>query len=97
MTEPVGSVGEEAAKLLAAAQEWARLRVPAEGHAGGAECQVCPFCQGVALLRQVKPETVDHLLAAAGSLVSALRSTVTPPAAPGEASPGVQRIDVREG
>lgn len=96
MTEPVGSVGDEAAKLLAAAQEWARQRVPGEGHISGAECQVCPFCQGVALLRQVKPETVDHLLAAASSLVSALRTTVTPPAPPSGTST-VQHIDVREG
>lgn len=96
MTEPVGTLGDEAAKLLAAAQEWAKQRVPVDGQVGGAECQVCPFCQSVALLRQVKPETVEHLLAAAGSLVSALRTTVTP-SAPTSPGPAVQHIDVREG
>lgn len=95
-SEPVGSVGEEAAKLLAAAQEWARQRVPVEPHEAGAECQLCPLCQAIALVRQLRPETIDHLLAAAGSLTAALRSAVAP-AAPPAGPGGVQRIDVREG
>jgi hypothetical protein len=101
MTEGVGSAAEEAARLLAAVQDWARARFDHEHLAtGSAECQVCPVCQGVAALRQVKPETVEHLLDAAASLVAALRTTVTgtpPPPDRGGAPHTVQRIDVREG
>ena len=98
MTEAVGSAAEEAAKLLAAAQEWARTRFDHEHLAtGAAECQVCPVCQGVAALRQVKPETVEHLLDAAASLVAALRSTVGAPPAEREPAQRVQHSDVRAG
>lgn len=97
MSETVGSAAEEAAKLLTAVQDWARARFDAEHLAtGGAECQVCPVCQGVAALRHLRPETMEHLLDAAASVVAALRSTVTTqPAPPG--GPRVQHIDVREG
>lgn len=98
MTEPVGSAADEAARLFAAVQDWARARFDHEHLAtGSVECQVCPVCQGIAALRQVRPETVEHLLDAAASLVAALKSTM--PAAPPDGPPagGVQHIDVREG
>jgi hypothetical protein len=97
VTETVGSAADEAAKLLAAVQDWARTRFDS-GHlaTGASECQVCPLCQGIAALRHVKPETVEHLLDAAASVVAALRSTVVPPATPPDGS-RVQHIDIREG
>ncbi len=98
MTEQLGSAAEEAAKLLAAAQEWARGRFDSEHLAtGSAECQVCPVCQGVALLRHVKPETVEHLLDAAASVVAALKTSLSPPPPASPPTGRVQRIDVREG
>ena len=99
---PVGSAAEEAARLFAAAEEWVRTRsgVHVEGVATGApECSVCPVCQGISALRQVRPETVEHLLDAAASFVAALRTTVSghvPPPA-GSRPPDVQHIDIREG
>lgn len=98
MTDDVGSAADEAAKLLAAVQDWARTRFDGEHLAtGSSECQVCPVCQAVAALRQVKPETVEHLLDAAASFVAALKSTVaTPPTTP-DGGPRVQHIDIREG
>lgn len=103
-TPPVGSAAEEAAKLFAAVEEWARTRggglLDSEHLANGSgTCSVCPLCQGVSLLRQVKPETVEHLLDAAASVVAALRSAVVPPPS-GDApprSPRVEHIDVTEG
>ncbi|MCW2545023.1 MAG: hypothetical protein JWM40_2575 [Frankiales bacterium] len=92
MTEPVGSLAEEAAKLLTAAQEWARARFEGDHPS---DCQFCPVCQAIGALRQVKPETVEHLVAAAASLASALRTTVSP-TAPSEPD-RVQHIDVDEG
>lgn len=94
----VGSMAEEAAKLLGAAEQWARSRAgtfDAEHLAGGsAECTVCPVCQTVAALRQVRPEAVTHLLDAAASLIAALKAAV--PAGPPTAASagGVQRIDL---
>ena len=97
MTEAVGSAADEAVRLLAAVQDWARTRFDAEHLATGAsECQVCPLCQAIAALRQVRPETVEHLLDAAASVVAALRSTVAP-AGGRTGGQKVQHIDVREG
>ncbi len=99
MTESIGSAAEEAAKLLAAAQEWARARFDSEHLATGAsECQVCPMCQGIAALRQVRPETVEHLLDAVASVVAALRSSVSShPHPPRPGGSPVEHIDIREG
>ncbi|MHB8961468.1 MAG: hypothetical protein ACYDAN_17820 [Candidatus Limnocylindrales bacterium] len=98
---PVGSAAEEAARLFAAAEEWVRTR--AGGHldglaTGAPECTVCPVCQGISALRQVRPETVEHLLDSAASFVAALRSTVSGHAPPpdGGRRPDVQHIDIRE-
>lgn len=101
MSEP-GSAGEEATRLFAAVEDWVRtrgagLRDGQHVANGSPECTVCPLCQGVAALRQVKPETVEHLLDAAASLVAALRVTVNPGGARPPARPGVQHIDIREG
>lgn len=102
-TPPVGSAAEEAARLFAAAEEWIRTR--AGGHldglaTGAPECTVCPLCQGISAVRQVRPETVEHLLDATASFVAALRTTVSGHVAPdGPAAArrsGVQHIDVRE-
>jgi hypothetical protein len=98
----VGSAAQEAARLFAAVEDWARTR--GEAHAGdpagpgAATCGVCPVCSGIALLRDVRPETVEHLLDAAASVVAAVRSAVVPPSPPDDGRPGgVERIDVREG
>ena len=100
----VGSAAEEASRLFAAVEDWARSRsgglLDGEHLATGApECTACPLCQGVSLLKQVKPETVEHLLDAAASVVAALRTAVVPPTPPSDPGAGgrVEHIDVREG
>ena len=114
----LGTAAQEAARLFAAVEDWARSRGeahaagsgaasaagPAADPAGGQDgpvpttCGVCPVCTGIALLRDVRPETVEHLLDAAASVVAAVRSAVVTPRAPSDgARPGgVQHIDVRE-
>ena len=99
---PLGSAAQEAARLFAAVEDWARTRgeAGAADHtgAGASTCGVCPVCSGIALLRDVRPETVEHLLDAAASVVAAVRSAVVPPSAPEPGRPsGVEHIDVREG
>jgi hypothetical protein len=103
---PVGSAAEEAARLFAAAEQWLRERTAgpvgashASGPGGGAECAVCPLCQGIAAVRSIRPETVEHLLDATASFVAALRSTVAaggPEASATARRPDVQRIPVSD-
>ena len=98
----VGSAAEEAARLFAAAEQWARTHGAAlldrEHLATGAlECQVCPLCQAISAVRSIRPETVEHLLDAAASIVAALRTATPPAPPPDDRAPGVQRIDIREG
>ena len=50
-------------------------------------CQLCPLCQGIALLRTVRPETVERLADLAAALSGALRDIAAdrfaePPAPP---------------
>jgi hypothetical protein len=132
---PVGSVAEEAARLLDALGGWAGARGQAAreaagdhesagdhedagdatatdeagtsarsdghcAHCGAANgtgtaltCQWCPLCQGLGLLRSVRPETVDRLADLAGALTVALRDVAAharrgPGAEAGGASPG---------
>ncbi len=78
MTEAVGTLAEEAAKLFGAAEEWWREHAPAGAVHAGPECRVCPVCQVLALVRTAQPEVFEHLVAAADSLMQALRTAVTP-------------------
>ena len=80
--EPVGSVAEEAAKLLAALQNdqsndrdgYAAVQREAHnGHRLGPECQWCPICQLISLARHAGPETVDQLASAAAGVLGSLR------------------------
>ena len=102
MSREVGSAAEEAARLFAALEEWARTRAGSfidDEHlaTGSAECKVCPVCQAIGALRHVRPEAVEHLLDATASLVAALRATAPAPADEGARAPRVERIDVSEG
>ena len=100
MSEPVGTAAEEAARLLSVVEGWARSRLDSEHLAtGGPACLVCPLCQAIAAARQVRPETVEHLLDSAASFVAALKTVLGPGQddGPGRRTPGVEHIDVREG
>jgi hypothetical protein len=98
----VGGAAEEAVKLFAAIEDWARRKaghVLDEEHlaTGSAECQFCPVCQGIGVLRHVRPEAVEHLLDAAASFVAALKTAVTAPPSADTAArhgPPVQHIDI---
>jgi hypothetical protein len=67
--------GQEAARLLAAAQDWVRTAAPhlAPVSDDGAPCS-CPVCRAVAGLREADPDAVgrwvDSAVTALGSLVA---------------------------
>jgi hypothetical protein len=96
VTEQLGSAAEEAARLFAAVQDWAKARFDHEHLAtGSVECQVCPLCQGISALRQVRPETVEHLLDATASIVAAFSSAFPRPGTGAAPAGPVQHIDVQ--
>jgi hypothetical protein len=99
----VGSAAEEAVKLFAAMEDWARRKashVLDDQHlaTGSAECQVCPVCQGIGVLRHVRPEAVEHMLDAAASFIAALKTAVATPSTdePARRANKVQHIMVGE-
>lgn len=127
----IGTVAEEAARLISAMATMARpSAVPSEGaahdpspYAGGSAhgetpphvgyvpsdpgpqgseqtcsacggesggtpvaCKLCPLCQGIALLRSIRPETVDRLADLASAMAESLRDIATQSRASGPAS-----------
>jgi hypothetical protein len=96
----VGSAAEEAARLFEAFQDWARRTSGAAGAhvaTGGPECQLCPVCQLIGLLRETRPEVALHLADAAGSLLAAVRAAIVAHEQDwaSRRDSGVERIDIR--
>jgi hypothetical protein len=97
-TDPVGSVAEEAAKLLGALSGWAKDAIPdLETHldTGAAECTVCPICRTVHLVRELRPEVKEQLATAATAAFQALSGLLAAATPDGRgASTGVEHIDL---
>jgi hypothetical protein len=104
--DPVGSLGEEAAKLFAALQGWGGPKPPPGDHqhhqphqpSSSGECRFCPVCQLLAAVRTTSPDVVEHLTAAAGSLVHAINAMMAahmPTSRDGEET-GVEKIDLSD-
>lgn len=103
--EKVGSAAEEAAKLAAALQDFARRTTGKHIATGSPECRLCPVCQLISFVREANPAVVEHLVNATESLAAALRAAASgfeagprpgPPSGPSAAQPGVQHIDIGE-
>lgn len=102
--DAAGSIGMEAGKLLAAAQEWAQHAFGSSAETplattGATTCEWCPICQFVAVLRGERPETTEKIAVAGATLLTLLRSLLDalqqPPSAPAQPSgPRVQPIDL---
>jgi len=105
--EPVGTVAEEAAKLLAAMHSWTGDRgtdesAPTDEHGAHApqECEWCPWCRLVRRALATSPEVREHLSQAAISLALAVKGMLDEPrsepdAGAGQPSP-LETIDVTE-
>jgi hypothetical protein len=106
--DPVGSVAEEAAKLVGAMSDWARQRgTPAwaeglgalthdvdEHLASGEDCRYCPLCRGIQVVRSASPEVREHLASAISSLAQAATAYLS--TSPTDRATGVEHIDVAE-
>lgn len=96
--QPRPPLADEAARVLGAVQDWARQTFPAgrDGH-GGPECEWCPLCQFMAVLRGERPEVTERVAEAGTAVASAFRALLEA-ATGGEAEkpggPRVQRIDL---
>jgi hypothetical protein len=97
----------EIATMVAAVQDWARRAMPdsAIGHAS--ECQWCPLCQFVNVLRGEHPEVGERIAEAGTALAGAMKALADAAAsrasgAPREGrdrprpTPRVQHIDLHE-
>lgn len=96
----VGTVVEEAAKLLGALSEWAKdaahdVDGALDEHlaTGAAECTYCPICRTVHAVRGLNPEVRAHLATAATSLLQAA-SGLMATAVPQQPAGGVEHIDL---
>jgi hypothetical protein len=72
MTDAEGRAGQEAARLLAAAQEWLRTSAPHLAPVGedGETCP-CPLCRAVVEVREADPDSVGRWVDAAVAGLSA--------------------------
>jgi hypothetical protein len=64
-------LADEARKLIALAQDWAKRTIPEHT---GPECQWCPLCQFAALLRGDHPEVGERITEAGNAVAGAVRS-----------------------
>ncbi|MDT4937531.1 MAG: hypothetical protein QOG80_1202 [Pseudonocardiales bacterium] len=72
------ALAADALRLIGSAQEWARrtfAEVDPDGHTGP-ECQWCPLCQFVAVLRGERPEVTERITEAGAAFATALRSAL---------------------
>jgi hypothetical protein len=105
--EPVGTLAEEAAKLLAALQvrvgdsagdrgEDAESGQPGGQHAHEpAECEWCPICRLVRTAKATSPEVRAHLSQAVVSLALAVKGLLDDPMTARRETP-LEKIDLTE-
>lgn len=87
MPEEREPLADEARRLLGLAQDWAKRTIPEHT---GPDCQWCPLCQFVGLLRGEHPEVAERIAEAGTALADAVRGivdSVAKPAAPPEPQP----------
>lgn len=97
--DPNASPAEAVARLVTAVQDWARETFPAP--AGGQlapECQWCPLCQFVSVLRGERPELTERVAEVGAAVAAAVRTLVDTAGhthgQDGERPPRVEHIDL---
>lgn len=110
-TDPVGSLAEEAAKLISALQGWTQDIRGREGAEHGhdpadhedhghdelsAECRYCPLCNLARFAKAATPEVRDHLASAGLSLALAFKELMDNAGGARPASTPVEKIDLED-
>src|SRR5947209_17832317 len=65
---PHGSLSEEALKLAETLQSWISTGSAMSGAGTSSECKVCPICQLIGLVNNMRPEVLGHLTEAGFAL-----------------------------
>lgn len=67
---------DEASRLFAAVQQWVRDTFPAPGPDGelGPDCQWCPICQFLSVLRGERPEVTERVSEAGTAVFTMFRA-----------------------
>jgi hypothetical protein len=94
--EPVGSLAEEAAKLVSALSSMQNGAHDESHDPLAAECRYCPLCAAVRAARSMTPEVREHLASAATSLVLALKGLLEEAVASAPDETPVEKIDLAE-
>ena len=81
MADQESALGEEVGRLFGAVQEWARQTFPAPTNGPGPDCEWCPICQFMAVLRGERPELTDRVAQAGAAFGSAVRTLLDAAAA----------------
>lgn len=76
--DALGSAADEAVRLVAALRDLATGPGAEHLATGASECQVCPFCRLVTLLREADPQTVGRAADGVVSMVSAAAALAEP-------------------
>jgi hypothetical protein len=79
--DPTSALAADALRLIGSAQEWAKATFADGNHASvdghtGPECQWCPLCQFVAVLRGERPEVTERVAEAGTALLTVLRAAL---------------------
>jgi len=97
--DPTSALAADALRLIGSAQEWARATFAEGDHDGpdghtGSDCQWCPLCQFVAVLRGERPELTERVAEAGSALLTVLRAALD--TAANAAPAGQHRADAPE-
>ncbi len=95
--DDVGSVADEAIKLLGALSDWAKDTthgIDAHLATGAQECTVCPICRTVHAVRELSPEVKTQLATAATSLLNAAAGLLATSVPDQGGRSGVEHIDL---
>lgn len=67
-------LADETLRLVTSIQDWARRSFPADDGHPNSDCQWCPLCQFVAVLRGERPEVSARVAEAGTAVIGAMRA-----------------------
>src|ERR1700709_119127 len=71
---PHGSLSEEALKLAETLQTWLSTGSAMTGAGSSSECKVCPICQLIGVVNNMRPEVLGHMTEAGFALMAAFKA-----------------------